>query len=78
MDCHSHTAISGGVNEGTNVCTAEVRIQDVINPEDVNIYRQLAGGVTGALMLHSQVALGQDRRRDDLQRSAQRRQVRAG
>jgi N-acetylglucosamine-6-phosphate deacetylase len=52
MDCHSHTAISGGVNEGTNVCTAEVRIQDVINPEDVNIYRQLAGGLTGALMLH--------------------------
>lgn len=52
IDCHSHTAISGGVNEGTNVCTAEVRIQDVINPDDVNIYRQLAGGVTGALMLH--------------------------
>ncbi|GIV09026.1 MAG: hypothetical protein KatS3mg019_1117 [Fimbriimonadales bacterium] len=52
MDCHSHTAISGGVNEGTNVCTAEVRIQDVINSEDVNIYRQLAGGLTGALMLH--------------------------
>jgi len=52
MDCHSHTAISGGVNEGTNVCTAEVRIQDVINPDDVNIYRQLAGGVTAALMLH--------------------------
>jgi imidazolonepropionase-like amidohydrolase len=52
MDCHSHTAISGGVNEGTNVCTAEVRIQDVINPDDVNIYRQLAGGVTSALMLH--------------------------
>ncbi|MCX7992083.1 MAG: amidohydrolase family protein, partial [Fimbriimonadales bacterium] len=52
MDCHSHTAISGGVNEGTNVCTAEVRIQDVLNPDDVNIYRQLAGGLTGALVLH--------------------------
>ncbi len=52
IDCHSHTAISGGVNEGTNVCTAEVRIQDVINPEDTNIYRQLAGGTTAALMLH--------------------------
>ncbi len=52
MDCHSHTAISGGVNEGTNVCTAEVRIQDVLNPEDVNIYRQLAGGLTSALVLH--------------------------
>ncbi len=52
MDCHSHTAISGGVNEGTNVCTAEVRIQDVLNPDDVNIYRQLAGGLTAALVLH--------------------------
>ncbi len=52
IDCHSHTAISGGVNEGTNVCTAEVRIQDVLNPEDVNIYRQLAGGVTAANVLH--------------------------
>ncbi|MFQ3611515.1 MAG: amidohydrolase family protein, partial [Fimbriimonadales bacterium] len=52
IDCHSHTAISAGVNEGTNVCTAEVRIQDVINPEDTNIYRQLAGGTTAALMLH--------------------------
>ncbi len=52
IDCHSHTAISGGVNEGTNVCTAEVRIQDVLNPDDVNIYRQLAGGVTTANVLH--------------------------
>jgi imidazolonepropionase-like amidohydrolase len=52
IDCHSHTAISGGVNEGTNICTAEVRIQDVLNPEDVNIYRQLAGGVTAANVLH--------------------------
>lgn len=52
IDCHSHTAISGGVNEGTNVCTAEVRIEDVINAYDVNIYRQLAGGTTGANLLH--------------------------
>lgn len=52
IDCHSHTAISGGVNEGTNVVTAEVRIRDVVNPNDVNIYRQLAGGVTAANLLH--------------------------
>lgn len=52
IDCHSHTAISGGVNEGTNVCTAEVRIEDVINAYDVNIYRQLAGGTTAANLLH--------------------------
>lgn len=52
IDCHSHIAIAGGVNESTNVCTAEVRIQDVIDAEDVDIYRQLAGGVTAANLLH--------------------------
>jgi len=52
IDCHSHTAIRGGVNEGSNNVTAEVRIRDVINPEDINIYRQLAGGTTIAHLLH--------------------------
>jgi imidazolonepropionase-like amidohydrolase len=52
IDCHSHSAIDGGVNEGSNIVTAEVRIQDVIDPEDVNIYRQLAGGTTAANLLH--------------------------
>lgn len=52
IDCHSHTGISGGVNEGTQSCTSEVRIFDVINPDDVDWYRQLAGGVTGANQLH--------------------------
>ncbi len=52
LDAHSHTAITGGVNEGSNLVTIECRIQDVINPDDVNIYRQLAGGTVGALMLH--------------------------
>ena len=52
IDCHSHTAIEGGVNEGTNIVTAECRIADVIDPEDVNIYRQLAGGTTTASLLH--------------------------
>ena len=52
IDCHSHTAIDGGVNEGTNIVTAECRIADVIDPEDVNIYRQLAGGTTTANLLH--------------------------
>ncbi len=51
IDCHSHTALDA-VNEGTNIVTAECRIQDVINPEDVNIYRQLAGGTTCANLLH--------------------------
>jgi imidazolonepropionase-like amidohydrolase len=52
IDEHSHIAINGGVNEGTQASTAEVRIGDVINSEDVNIYRQLAGGVTGIQQLH--------------------------
>jgi imidazolonepropionase-like amidohydrolase len=52
IDAHSHIAISGGVNEGSHIVTAEVRIVDVLNSEDVNIYRQLAGGVTAANLLH--------------------------
>lgn len=52
IDEHSHIAITGGVNEGTQSVTSEVRIADVINPEDINIYRQLAGGVTSSHLLH--------------------------
>jgi len=52
IDCHSHTAIRAGVNEGSNNVTAEVRIADVINPRDINLYRQLAGGLTTAHLLH--------------------------
>lgn len=52
IDEHSHIAISGGVNEGTQAVTSEVRIGDVINSEDINIYRQLAGGVTTSHILH--------------------------
>ncbi len=52
IDAHSHSAILGGVNECTNNITAEVRIQDVINSESINIYRQLAGGTTMMHLLH--------------------------
>lgn len=52
IDEHSHIALTWGVNEGTQASSAEVRMGDVINPEDVNIYRQLAGGVTCAQLLH--------------------------
>jgi imidazolonepropionase-like amidohydrolase len=52
LDEHSHIAIQNGVNEGTQSSSAEVRIGDVTNSEDVNIYRQLAGGVTMAQSLH--------------------------
>ncbi|MCP3904149.1 MAG: amidohydrolase family protein [Planctomycetes bacterium] len=52
IDCHSHTGISGGVNEFPEANTAEVRIGDVVNPDDINWYRQLAGGLTAANLLH--------------------------
>lgn len=52
VDEHSHIAISKGVNEGTQASSAEVRIGDVVNSEDVNLYRQLAGGVTTSQLLH--------------------------
>jgi imidazolonepropionase-like amidohydrolase len=52
VDCHSHTAIEGGVNECSNSVTAEARISDVLNDKDVYIYRELAGGVTSANVLH--------------------------
>jgi imidazolonepropionase-like amidohydrolase len=52
IDAHSHLAISGGINEATNPVTAEVTMEDVINPFDVGMYRALAGGVTAIHMLH--------------------------
>ena len=52
IDEHSHLAISGGVNEGTQAVTSEVRIGDVVDNEDVGIYRDLAGGVVAAQLLH--------------------------
>jgi imidazolonepropionase-like amidohydrolase len=52
IDEHSHIAIKRGVNEGSQSITAEVRIQDVVNADDVNIYRQVAGGTTTSHLLH--------------------------
>ncbi|RZL10375.1 MAG: amidohydrolase, partial [Pedobacter sp.] len=52
IDEHTHIAGSGGINEGAQAVSAEVRIADIINSEDVNIYRQLAGGVTTTHVLH--------------------------
>jgi imidazolonepropionase-like amidohydrolase len=52
IDEHTHIAITRGGNEGTQASSAEVRIGDIINSEDINIYRQLAGGVTTAQVLH--------------------------
>ncbi|GMV25375.1 MAG: hypothetical protein AMXMBFR58_14060 [Phycisphaerae bacterium] len=52
IDCHSHTGISRGVNEGGQSVTAEVRIGDVTNPDAISWYRQLAGGITTVNNLH--------------------------
>ena len=52
IDCHSHMATDGGINEGSQAVTSEVRIADFIDPTDMTIYRQLAGGVTAANILH--------------------------
>jgi imidazolonepropionase-like amidohydrolase len=40
------------INEGAQSVTSEVRIADNLNPEDINIYRQLSGGVTSSHILH--------------------------
>lgn len=52
IDCHSHIATDSGVNEGSQAVTAEVRIGDLVDCDDINIYRQLAGGVTCINILH--------------------------
>lgn len=52
IDEHSHIAGAGGINEGAQSVTSEVRIGDIITSEDINIYRQLAGGVTTSHILH--------------------------
>lgn len=52
VDEHSHIAISKGVNEGGQAISAEVSIGDVVRSNDINIYRQLAGGVTASQLLH--------------------------
>jgi imidazolonepropionase-like amidohydrolase len=51
IDEHSHMAASS-INEGGHNSSAEVSIMDVINPDDINVYRNLAGGVTSAQILH--------------------------
>ncbi len=51
IDEHSHIAAMS-INEGAQSVTSEVRVGDNMNPEDINIYRQLSGGVTTSHILH--------------------------
>ncbi|HEX4546000.1 MAG TPA: amidohydrolase [Candidatus Acidoferrum sp.] len=52
IDCHSHIAIDGSVNEGSVSVSSMANIAEVLNSDDIDIYRDLAGGVTVANVLH--------------------------
>jgi imidazolonepropionase-like amidohydrolase len=52
IDCHTHIAVDGDVNEGSISVSSMVNIKDVLNPYDVNIYHELAGGVVIGNVLH--------------------------
>ncbi|HSE22670.1 MAG TPA: amidohydrolase family protein [Pyrinomonadaceae bacterium] len=51
IDCHSHSMLDT-INEGTLAVTSMVRTRDVLNVTDVDLYRELAGGVTTLNLLH--------------------------
>jgi imidazolonepropionase-like amidohydrolase len=51
IDAHSHIALSS-INEGSSPVTAEVTMEDVVNPYHIGIYRALAGGVTTSHTMH--------------------------
>lgn len=51
VDCHSHSMLDA-INEGSLAVTSMVRTRDVLNPTDIDLYRELAGGVTTLNLLH--------------------------
>src|SRR5260370_15040469 len=51
IDCHSHIAAES-INEGSVSVSSMVNMAEVLNPDDIDIYRDLAGGVTAANILH--------------------------
>jgi imidazolonepropionase-like amidohydrolase len=51
IDCHSHSMLDT-INEGSLAVTSMVRTRDVLNPTDIDLYRELAGGVTTLNLLH--------------------------
>ncbi|MCV6629336.1 MAG: amidohydrolase, partial [Flavobacteriaceae bacterium] len=52
IDEHTHIGGSGGINEAGHNSSAEVSLEDVVDPEHIGIYRNLAGGVTTMQLLH--------------------------
>jgi imidazolonepropionase-like amidohydrolase len=51
IDCHSHIA-NDDINEGGTTVSSMTGMRDVLDPTDINIYRDLAGGLTTANILH--------------------------
>lgn len=51
IDAHSHIA-GVHINEWTHPVTAEVTMEESVNPNDINIYWALAGGVTTINLMH--------------------------
>ena len=51
IDAHSHSMLDA-INEGSIAVSSMTNVRDVLDPKDITIYRALAGGVTGGLLLH--------------------------
>jgi imidazolonepropionase-like amidohydrolase len=51
IDAHSHIA-NDAINEGGTTVSSMTGMEDVLDPTDINIYRDLAGGLTTANVLH--------------------------
>jgi imidazolonepropionase-like amidohydrolase len=51
IDAHSHIA-ADSINEGGTTVSSMTGIEDVLDPTDVNVFRDLAGGLTVANVLH--------------------------
>src|SRR5260370_14635384 len=51
IDCHAHMAAES-INEGSVSVSSMVNMAEILNPDDIDIYRDLAGGVTSANILH--------------------------
>jgi len=51
IDVHNHIG-ADSTNEGSVNVSSMTRIADVLNPTHINIYRDLAGGVTTTVVLH--------------------------
>ncbi len=52
VDCHSHSALDGDVNEATSPVVPQMMMKDAFEYQAKDLYRALAGGVTTELLLH--------------------------